>query len=372
MENGFEEETHEVNKKLSCSNCGGTLNFKPGVNKLVCQFCRTENEIVQEEAVIEEIDFFEFLEKKFDLEEKMDVITVRCKSCGATTTLKPNITSDQCPYCASPLVVSDGSTSSLLKPKSLLPFVIEQKKAVEEFRKWVKGLWFAPSKLQKQATSTDKLKGLYIPYWTYDSKTTSQYSGERGDYYYVTETYTTTENGQSVTKTREVRKIRWTFVSGTVYSSFDDILILASNSLPEKYTNKLEPWDTQNLVPFNEMYLSGFQAESYQVDLKQGFEKAKSIMETVIRDAARHDIGGDEQRVDTLSTIYDDVTFKHILLPIWLSSYRYSNKVYRFLVNGRTGEVQGERPYSAVKIALAILGGLAIIAVGIFSYMHFK
>ena len=115
------------------------------------------------------------------------------------------------------------------------------------------------------------------------------------------------------------------------------------------------------LTNFNEQLLSGFQAEQYQVDVKGGFEKAKVRMEDVIRGSVRRDIGGDVQQVLTLNTTYKDVTFKHILLPIWISAYRFKGKVYRFMINGRTGEVQGERPYSGWKIFFAVVAGLAVI-----------
>jgi hypothetical protein len=146
-----------------------------------------------------------------------------------------------------------------------------------------------------------------------------------------------------------------------VWNAFDDILILASRSLPKKYADRLEPWDLESLEPYGDAYLSGFRAESYRVTLREGFEEARTVMDSTIRSSVRRDIGGDHQRIHSIRTQYDDITFKHILLPVWISAYRFREKVYRFLVNARTGEVQGERPWSWVKIALAVLAGLAVI-----------
>ncbi len=146
-------------------------------------------------------------------------------------------------------------------------------------------------------------------------------------------------------------------------------MVLASNSLHEKYTNALEPWDMENITGYNDKFLSGFRSESYQVDVKTGFEKSKVKMDDGIRTTIRRDIGGDHQQITSMSTVYNDITFKHILLPIWLSAYRYNEKVFRFMINGRTGEVQGERPYSVVKIALTVL---AVIAVGVGVYFAVK
>jgi LSD1 subclass zinc finger protein len=370
--NDFTEKIEDTNQELKCHQCGALLKFKAGTTSLVCEYCNATNEIkIQEGVVIEEIDYMDFINNKLKTEEKVDVATVKCTSCGASTTMKPNVTSDQCPFCGTSLVITSGSTSSQLKPKSLLPFKIDQKQAMELFAKWVKKLWFAPNKLKKFIHSIDKLVGMYIPYWTYDSDTYSNYTGERGTYYYETESYTTTENGHTVTRTRQVRKIRWTYTSGSVSHWFDDVLVPASNTLPKKYVNRLEPWDTPNLVPFDERFLSGYKAESYQVDLKQGFEEAKVIMDSTIRELIRRDIGGDEQRIHTVDTKYSRITFKHVLFPLWISAYQFHNKIYRFLVNARTGEVQGERPYSFWKIFFFVLFILAIIGGLIFLYYQY-
>lgn len=370
--NDFNEKHEETNQELKCHKCGAILKFKAGTSALVCEYCQATNEIeIQQDAIIEEIDYLSFINNQLKTEEKQDVSLVKCTSCGASTTLKPNVTSDQCPFCGTSLVISSGTTSSQIKPKSLLPFKINQNEAIDLFKKWVKKLWFAPNKLKKYIHSIEKLVGMYIPYWTYDSSTFSKYTGERGTYYYVTETYTTTENGRTVTKTRQVRKIRWTHVSGSVNHFFDDVLVPASNTLPKKYVTKLEPWDTQNLIPYDDRYLSGYKAESYQVTLEQGFDEAKGIMDITIRNLIRRDIGGDEQRIHSVNTSYSNITFKHVLFPLWISAYQFRNKIYRFLVNARTGEVQGERPYSAWKIIFTIIAALAVIGVGIYLYYRY-
>jgi len=148
-----------------------------------------------------------------------------------------------------------------------------------------------------------------------------------------------------------------------VYEHFNDVLVLASHSLPKGYAEELEPWDLQNLVPYQDEYLSGFQAESYQLDLPQGFEVAKTIMADYIAVLIRQDIGGDHQRISSMDTRYAGVTFKHTLLPVWISAYRFHDRTFRFLVNARTGEVQGERPYSWVKITLLVLSILVVMAI---------
>ncbi|MBN1126193.1 MAG: hypothetical protein JXA82_14400 [Sedimentisphaerales bacterium] len=357
-----EQTVGQLQQSFKCGGCGAKMGFKPGTHSQNCPYCGHENPIPQSEEDIRELDFRAFLASQAEASDTEEIITIKCPSCAAETTTDPNITSQDCPFCGSPIVATAHSTRQI-KPKSLLPFHVNRKQGWEQFRKWVAGLWFAPNDLRKMAQSEGKLTGIYVPYWTYDSDTTSFYRGQRGKHYWVTEHYTTHQNGKLVHKTRRVRKTRWWPASGTVWHSFDDVLVLASNTLPRHYTEKLEPWDLQNLVPYTDEYLSGFRAESYQIDLAQGFEYGQKIMDVKIRQLVRQDIGGDEQRIHSVRTQHDRITFKHLLLPIWISAYRYKNKVFRFLINGRTGEVQGERPWSFWKIALAVIGVAAIAAV---------
>lgn len=356
-------ETHHY----ACTGCGADLTYAPGTTSLKCQYCGTEQQIntLSPNAIIEESDYRQFLSaNSIPEDQKGNVHTVKCTACGAMVTLKPDTTSDLCLFCGTPLIVRNAYTNTILKPRYLLPFKVTQSKALSAFRNWIKKMWFAPNNLKHYGDNQDKLNGVYIPYWTYDSSTCTSYTGQRGTD--RIESYYVSVNGRQEKRTRTVT--HWHNVSGNVQNAFDDILILASNSLPRKYADKLDPWDLPNLTGFDEQYLSGFRTESYQIDLENGFEMAKVIIQDKISTAICRDIGGDHQRIISSSTTYTNITFKHILLPIWISAYRYKEKVYRFMINGRTGEVQGERPWSWIKITLAVLGMSALFAAMYFGY----
>jgi len=202
------------------------------------------------------------------------------------------------------------------------------------------------------------------PSGTYDTNTTSYYTGERGEYYYVTETYYETDSkGNQVARTRQVRHIRWYPASGTVTRWFDDILVPATISLPQQRLEALEPWDLVELKPYDPAFLSGFKAQRYQIDLSQGFERVKQLTAGLIQEDVRVDIGGDEQRIQNISTQYSGITFKHLLLPVYAGAYRFNQKVYQIVVNGRTGAIHGDRPYSFWKIALLVLTILFILLI---------
>lgn len=359
----FTEPTRAIQQELACTSCGAILKFKPGTRHLSCEYCHAEQEIAAPPTTgtVEEISLEDFLSRQGNEEERLEVATVKCEACGATTTLGPNISADRCPFCAANLVVKSGTTSTIHKPQYLLPFGVTDQQAGQNFKRWLSSLWFAPGDLKHHADTAAKLAGIYLPFWTFDCETEATYTGQRGEDYYVSESYTAVENGREVTRTRQVRHTRWYPAAGTVTNVFDDILIEATRSLNSQKLRALEPWDLKQLAPYDDKFLSGFRTETYAVDVKAGYQEAKGRMEPVIRDTICRDIGGDRQIIHFVNTTYHRPTFKHILLPVWVSAYRYQNKVYQFLINARTGEVQGERPYSAWKIAGAIILGLIII-----------
>jgi hypothetical protein len=158
-----------------------------------------------------------------------------------------------------------------------------------------------------------------------------------------------------------VQHTSWSSASGHVAENFQNVLVPATRAVPEKELNQLAPWGLERLHAYDPVFLAGFKAQRYQYELPQCFEKAKAAMDVGIRDDIRKEIGGDEQRISSVQTEYSNIMFRHLLLPIWIGAYRFSNKVYQVVVNASTGEVQGERPYSAVKIFFAGLAALIVI-----------
>jgi DNA-directed RNA polymerase subunit RPC12/RpoP len=350
-------ETH----RFPCDNCGADFRFDPDADQLVCDHCGNTRDIDgsgRDDNTIVELDF----QKALDLPDTAEIEETRvlsCPNCAAQVEFDPNQHAAECPFCATP-VVTDTGAHRHLKPRGVVPFQLEERAARTAMTDWLGRLWFAPNGLQDYARKGRRMHGIYVPYWTYDADTKTAYQGERGTYYYVTRTVM--RDGKSVQERQ--RKIRWRPARGRVARFFDDVLILASKSLPKKYTDALQPWDLTQLEPYLPDYLAGFQAEAYQISLEDGFAEARAHMERIITRDVKSDIGGDRQRIHKQSTQIRDVTFKHILLPVWLAAYKYRGKTYRFVVNGQNGRVQGERPYSAWKIAFAVLLG-AVVAAGL-------
>jgi ribosomal protein S27E len=354
-------------KTFPCKGCGAKLSFAPGTRSLKCEFCGEKNEFAGDDARIEELDLETYLKALEGKQETFEEEHVRCEKCGAEQNLGASLFASQCAFCGAP-VVSKGYANRRIKPKSLVPFKIDRGRAQDEFRRWVKGLWLAPGELKRYAQSDAAVTGTYIPFWTYDCSTSSDYRGERGEDYYTNESYTTRNSqGESVTQTRRVKHTRWSPAAGHVDTFHDDVLVLASHSLPNELRGATMEWNLkQGLVPYQPEFVSGFRAEAYQVGLKDAFPVAKQAIDARVYSLVRDDIGGDQQRVHDISTRYSDLRFKHVLLPVWISAYRFRNKTYRFLVNGQTGEVAGESPLSWQKVTwivviVAIIFLLAVV-----------
>lgn len=348
--------------QFPCEQCGALQTYTPGTEQLTCPYCGHTTVIDADKGLIREYRFQEALTELAHAPPAAERKTTQCESCAAEFDFDAHVHAGQCPFCGTPIVEGTGADRHI-KPGSLLPFRLDEQQALESFRKWLGKLWFAPGALKRYAEGDTRLTGVYVPYWTYDSQTVSQYRGQRGDYYYVSQTYTTVVNGRRVTRTRMVQKVRWSPAAGTVSRFFDDVLVGASRSLPRKITDRLAPWDLDRLVGYDERYLSGFRSEAYQVGLDEGFRDAVEIMNRIIREDVARDIGGDLQRITSLKTHHSETMFKHLLLPVWSAAFRFRGKVYRFVVNARSGKVQGERPYSKFKVAAAVLAGAIVVLI---------
>ena len=206
-------------------------------------------------------------------------------------------------------------------------------------------------------SQVEGVRGVYVPCWTFDAETSSDYTGQRG--VHRQEFYTTRDSqGREVTMSRTVTD--WYSAEGHVDVNFDDELVLASSSIPEHLASVLQGWDISKLVPFTDDFVAGFTVEAYQLALQPGFEQAQLQFNIGIENDVRRDIGGDEQRIGNVQTSYGTIAFKHILLPVWICSYKFGGKSWRVVVNGQTGSVKGDRPWSKWKIAFAVMAGVTI------------
>ena len=339
--------------QFRCPGCSAEMEFDPEAGALKCRSCgHVEAKPEPRTAAVVAHPIEQALAEIAPHGDK--AIEVSCDGCGSVVTFEPPDTAGTCLFCGAAIVAQPKAADPLIAPDAVLPAKVPKNAAQKEVKQWLASRWFAPNALKRMAQE-EGIGGVYLPFWTYDADTDSGYTGERGEHYYVTEYYTETDNnGNTVQRSRQVQQTNWYPVSGRVSRRFDNLLIAATRAVKEARLNALEPWDLESLCAYEPAYLAGFKAQRYQVELPAGFEKAKETMAVTIRKDVMRDIGGDEQRVIEIDTEHRNVTFRHLLLPVWIGAYRFQQKVYQVAVNARTGEVQGERPYSFGKIAVLV------------------
>ena len=354
--NGVDEGKARI---FPCDGCGADLEFHIGAQELKCSYCGFKKELQSsEEKSIEEQDFHAMLAQLKEMHgknghEENRAKEVRCDACGGTVVFSRSLTSSECPYCASPIQLENVHDAEHRIPVSgVLPFLVDKKKAMANLKSWVESLWFSPNDFKEKGRK-GKFNGIYLPYWTFDTLTANQYTGQRGENYTVTV-------GSGKNERTEIRT-RWYSASGSFQHFFDDVLVLATRGLPRNLMQELEPWPLSKCIPFTQEALAGYLARTYEVELPEGFREGKKRIDEAIENEVRQRIGGDKQRVHSINTRYNGLSFKHLLLPVWLLAYRYNDKSYQIMINASTGEVQGERPYSWIKITLAVLSGVTVI-----------
>lgn len=337
--------------QTKCSACGGYVHYSPREQKLKCVYCGKTDELDLTPVEIEENDFNEWKDKSDDNldEQTQEINEIKCRQCGANTSLAPNTSAAKCVFCGTPLIMNEAAVKRFWQPEYMLPFKVDEKMCRENFNKWIGKKWFIPSKLKKENISTDTFKGVYLPFWTYDANTQTVYTGERGE--------NRTESSRN-DKGEEVKRTvtDWYPTSGEVSVEFDDVLVPAAKSLPPHIMSQLTNFDMMNCVGYRKEFMAGFIAEIYQTDFREGLPIAKQKMEAIIEDKINNDIGGDKQRITRKNILYNDLMFKLLMLPIWISAFRFDGKLYQFVINGRTGQVIGDYPKDKMKVFLVVLG----------------
>lgn len=352
----------EALDKHHCPGCGAEANWNAAKRALVCPYCGTVSPAVlaSDGSLVKEHDLALAL-RAIPNEARgweKDRVSVQCQSCQAISLFEPTRVAQRCEFCGSPAVVPYTKTRNVIYPESLLPFLFAETQVREAIRRWYANRWFAPNRLRKAAL-TDTVKGVYLPYWTFDARVFARWTADAGHYYY--ETRTVTRNGRR--ETVQERRVRWVPAAGEISTAFDDELVAATQGIHASLLRRIEPFPTKELRPYDRGYVSGWVVEQYQLDLVGAAERSRAEMDAKVRARCAEDIPGDTYRNLEVAATYTDQTFKHTLLPVWLLQYNYGRNSYQVVVNGVTGTIAGEQPWSWVKILFAILAAIAIAIV---------
>jgi hypothetical protein len=341
------------------------MAFDPARTALACTSCAWSRPLppptadAQAQALCEQ-DYLDAVRRLAAREPSLQARVLDCPSCGAQSRFEGHVVGDRCAFCASPLLLDQSHEERLIQPQAVLPFALTRAAAQQVFVRWVGSRWLAPSALKATVNRAEGIKGVYMPWWTFDANTATRYRGQRGTRRHQLDPHP----GASARGGANSRVVtEWEPAEGAVQVAFDDVLVAGSPSVPPHLARVLDQWNLKRLQPPAPELLAGFTVEVYRNPLEPAFSEARGRMEPAIQSAICRDIGGDEQRIDARQTVVDDIRFKHLLLPVWIGSYRFGGKPYQVVVNGQTGEVEGDRPYSKTKIILAVLLALVVLLV---------
>lgn len=333
-----------------CESCGAQTTWDPDSDALACDYCGHRKQVPREEGMIEEYALEDAGQTARGL--GLELRVTRCDNCGAQVTFDEVSTARSCVFCGSSSVLDQEANRNSIRPESLIPLDVGRERVDQNFRTWMRGLWFRPNALKK--TKKFRAVGVYLPYWTFDCQVHSDWSADAGHYYWVTQSYWTTVNGRRVRRTRRVRKVRWVPAWGSRDDAYDDLLVNASKGVPAGLAEKLGDFDTSALVPYRSEYLAGWRAEEYQLDLEGGWQVGREMVVEGQRRRCSGDVPGDTQRNLRVKNHIQGVRWKHVLLPIWTLNYSFRRKNYTVLIHGQSGRVEGQAPLSWVKILLTV------------------
>lgn len=343
-------------QKFACPACGAQAVWTPSKHALVCPYCSTVSpaELKADGSLVEENDLVAALRAIPDDQRGWAAArkSVKCQSCHAISVFDEKRVAQACDFCGSPAIIAVDDVSAPIRPGSVMPFKIAESQVREDIRRWYGSHFWAPNALSAKAL-TDTLHGMYLPYWTFDAHAECPWEAEAGYHYYVRD-----RDGKSV------RQTRWEYASGHVSHDFDDVLVPASKGVHSKLLDDLQPFPTTtDMLPYDPGYVSGWVVEQYQIDLVDAAGDSRRRMQRSLESMCTQQIPGDTHRNLQIAPEYSAQTFKHVLLPVWLLTYNYGAKSFQVTVNGFTGKVSGEYPLSWVKITIAIIIGLIILAI---------
>lgn len=347
-------ESANLGFNAQCPGCNASIEFNPEVGKLSCPYCDFETEIAApENESVKDVDFT-FTQDVQSFDWGTEKKTITCKVCDVETICDALQVVNNCPYCGSNQVKEACAVNSLA-PNKVCSFEINDTQAAEKFQIWLKRKWYV-SKVAKLSARTEAFKRVYLPYWTFNSKTSSRYTAKYGKYRQVKD-----KNGNVK------REIDWFTVSGFYQELIGDHLISATSRYHENIMGKIEPFNIANSKTYRAEVVSDSLVELYSIGMKDGWGHAKkeihSHLDEKIKEKIKQEHHADVVSQLKFSTNHDSITYNFLLLPVWQSSYRYKKDIYHFMVNGQTGEVGGEAPISAWRITSAIFLVMAVIVI---------
>lgn len=356
----------EQTRTYPCANCGDSLVFDPSTGGLRSPGCGSTFPVMldRDKRIVTHplgpTMTALYAQARSTAAPQVVDHEVVCQNCGGHTLFSGTLTAVRCPYCNTPIQRNDIQVAPARLPiDGIMPLQISDAQARSNIEAWVNSRWFAPREFKKYRV-LGSFTSVYLSYYSYDAEVFTDYSGSRG------ERRTRRDRDGNVETYTD-----WYPTRGRVHDSIRQLTETANTGLDDARVRALEPWPAERAVPYTPEFVAGHLARTYDGDAAQVFEaQARPRINRIVENTVRRDIGGDEQRIHRMNPVFQSIDFVYLLMPVWLLTVTFANRPFQVFVNGVTGEVQGQRPWSAIKITVAVLLGLLVVAGGVYLYMQ--
>ncbi len=325
--------------EYKCPCCGGAISFDTSTQKLKCPYCDTEFDVETlrsydadlKKDTPDDINWKKSEEQEWQDGEAEGMRVYVCDSCGGEIICDENTAATSCPYCGNPVVMK-GNLKGLLKPDYIIPFKLDKKAAKARLFEHFKGKRLLP-KVFKQENHIDEIKGVYVPFWLFDSDVDAdiRYRAESVRYWEDSENNYTETSYYSV------------YRSGNI--SFAKVPVDGSSKMADDLMESVEPFDFNEAKEFATAYLAGYMADKYDVDAEKSFDRAgQRVKHSTEEEFAKTVIGYDRVNVENSSVRVSDGVAKYAMYPVWILNTTWKNQKFTFAMNGQTGKFVGNLP----------------------------
>lgn len=352
-------------KEYKCPCCGGNLVFNSDTQKLHCPSCDNEMDMETYREYAKVVESTEQKEDTYDWGAtdfgrsgewvvKEDGSRVyKCPSCGGEIEAQETTAATKCPYCDSPVILPE-QVSGGFKPDLIVPFQLDAKAAKGAYKGFCKKKALLPRSFQSDQ-KIKEITGIYVPFWLFSCQAEG----------------TINYNGQRIRKWKDQQyeyiQTDYYLVSREGCVNFDYVPVDGSVEMDDAYMESIEPYDMSKAVPFDEAYLSGYEAIKYDVSKDESRGRAQERIKTSFQDILKQSVDKKEYDILMLKNSQIGCTngaVHYALLPVWVVKVEYKDKMYRFAMNGQTGKLVGELPIDSGlfwKNALGFFAGSSIV-----------
>ena len=315
-----------------CPHCNGEVKFDIVSQKMVCRYCDSIFEISDFDEQKEEVSSAQEGERETWADDELKGMFVfKCSYCGGEIVGDENTSATTCPFCDMPVVLKERFAGGL-KPDYIIPFKIKKDEAVKKLQEFCNGKKLLPKSFTEN-NRVESLKGMYVPFWVYDSKPYTEVDIE----------------GSKSGKSWSDSSFRYTEVS--VYSEhkagsmeFKNVPVDASKKMDDNYMNSIEPFDYKDMIEFNSAYLAGYISDKYDEDEKTCENRAYERMSNTIKDSFLSSSSLSNKKITNININPNFTKKSYVLLPVWILSTRYNDTIYTYAMNGQTGKFIGKLP----------------------------